>query len=146
MFDEIVHDKELNTNKIKTNDVIYDGSFAKNALYKYALFLESFLTSPQGQLISFNDDLTPNYVFEVGKDKKMELLDQIYDGIKEFINDYMEINPNELKDIDLDRNIIVNHYKSFIENKKFTESMSKVFEVEDLYGSNRIVNIIDEIK
>lgn len=125
------------------NDIIYDDSFLNNPLGKYSLILESFLTSPEGQLLSFDKNGLPNYLFESNKEKTIQLLDSIYLGIKSFIEDYFKINNKNIEDINLNNELILHIYNEFMKNANFSEEMHKVFKVEDLYCSNAIINVLD---
>lgn len=125
------------------NDIIYDESFSNNPIGKYSLFLEAFLTSPDGQLISFDEYGIPNFLYE-GK-KNMEYFDIIFEEISEFIKDYSLLNTKDLEDINCSNKLIYSIFENFIKNGLFDEKLLKICKVEDLYCSNEIINAFDFI-
>ncbi len=126
------------------NDIVYDDSFSNNPIGKYSLFLEAFLTAPDGQLISFDDYGLPNFLFE-GK-KNMKDLDLIFEGICDFITDYLDLNPKDLNIIDCSNQSINNIFESFIKTGLYDDKLLQICKVEDLYCSNKILNVFDHIK
>ena len=127
------------------NDIIYDNSFDDNPLGKYSLILESFLTSPEGQLICFDENAYPKYLYESKKKYTIKLLDKINDGIIQFVNDYSSLNNKDYDDINIDKEFIINNFKKFVESGKFDSEMLKVFKVEDFYCGNNIVNVLSKL-
>ena len=127
------------------NNVIYDNSFDNNPLGKYSLILESFLTSPDGQLVCFNENSSPKFLYESRKREIIKLLDKIYDGIIDFIDDYLSINNKNINEINIEKNFIVHIFQKFVESKKFDDEMLKVFKVEDFYCGNNILDVMTHI-
>ena len=127
------------------NDVIYDNSFDKNPLGRYSLILESFLTSPDGQLVCFKENSFPKFLYESKKGEIIKLLDKIYEGIINFIDDYLSINNKNINEIDINKKFLVYIFQQFIESKKFNEEMVKTFKVEDLYCGNNILDVMSQL-
>ena len=127
------------------NDVIYDKSFDNNPLGRYSLILESFLTAPDGQLICFDENSFPKFLYESKKNEIIKLLDKIYEGIIDFINDYLSINNKNINEINIDKDFLVHIFQKFVESKRFDEEMIKVFKVEDFYCGNNILDVMSHI-
>ncbi len=129
------------------NEVKYDDSFNKSPISKYSLLLESFLTSPQGQLINFDENTIPNYLLENDKDSLIENLLKIYAGVIELFNDLYDIFGTELLSLDFDREIISQNLENFVKNTdSLPRELESVLNVEDLYCSNKKINAFEIYK
>ncbi len=111
-----------------------------NPFYMYAMVLEAFLTAPHGQLRYFRKDpygkIEPMFNSEDNAHRE-EQLNQIYLGVVDFINEYSELLPHSLAEIDVDNELLASIYKGFIrEIPKTSKDMEKLFIVEDFYCEN----------
>ena len=124
------------------NSIINNGEDL--SFYKYPLFLESFLTSNQGQLVCFNDNIEPVYLSESGKN--MQLLDEIYNGVESFTENMVQLCSKDILDLSLDYTFIENNFKLYVENcKKFNPELLNTLTLEDLFISNNgKLNIIEK--
>jgi len=116
---------------------VYNYRFDENPLGRYSFYLESFLTSPDGQLFNFDEDGNPIFLRENNKKEYMEKLDIIYQGIIDFIDDMVQMNVIDIVDYKLDKEFILKNFENFAENNKhMSNEVTDVLKVEDLYASN----------
>ena len=116
------------------NDTIYDDSFNKHAIGKHSLFLEAFLTSNCGQLVKFDCNAQPIYLNS--GDNNINKLNEIYEGVVEFINDLSEMTDKDILDLDIDKKIIENQFEKIILNSTFSKDIIETLRIEDLYCLN----------
>lgn len=122
------------------NDDIHDPNILQGIIYKYSLILESFLTAPCGQLRYIDKNLKPHFTYADNKEKAGEL-EQVYNGIVALIDDLTSIYGKDLLEAKFDKNIIENNYKIFAkELRKLSPEMKKIFDIDDFYESNKIIN------
>ena len=128
------------------NESILDSKeINNNPLLRYHMILESFFTAPHGQLKYINDNCNP--VLLVNKNtNKINQLEEIYSGIIDFIDDVCGIFKEDILDIKIDKKLLLHNYKCFLREANLSnERMKRVFDVEDFYCSNSIVNALDLI-
>lgn len=123
------------------NDVIYDNSFLDNAIGIYSIFLEAILTSKDGQLLNFDENLMPNYIIEPHKEETIKKLDEVFEGIKDYILDMKELLEEDFDTFIPDKDFIIKNFEKYIENGNFTDEMIKLFKVEDFYCSDNVLEI-----
>ncbi len=125
------------------NDDIHDPNILEGTIYRYALLLEGFLTAPVGQLKYIDENLKPHYTYDDNKDR-IKILDEIYRGITELIDDMISIYGKDLLDVKFNRDVIENNYKVFAkETGKLNSEMKRVFEIDDYYSCNGVINGAD---
>ncbi len=126
------------------NKRIDEGDIDNNIIYKYSLFLEAFLTSPDGQFQYFKESdngLEPQFLYEAGKAKQIEKLDEVFEGVKDYITSILELFGEDVLNIDIDRKYILRCYENCIyESKQFDSKLRELFVVEDMYCSNTILD------
>lgn len=132
------------------NKELNKGDVNNNLIYKCSLFLEAFLTSPDGQFQYFEDKngkLEPQFLHEARKEEQMKNLDQVYEGVKDYVTSILELFGEDIFNYDIDRKYIFRCYENCIfESPKFNEKMRKLFCVEDFYCSNTILDTFDIVK
>ena len=130
------------------NENLYDlDKIVNNPIYKGSILIESFLTAPQGQLQYFrNEDkkIEPVFNFDNNLDK-VESSEKIYSAIIEYIDDMFKIfGKDEILNIEIDKNIFLNLYSSFFrESKNINNHLKKMFDIDDYYCSNGVINGIE---
>ncbi len=120
------------------NDTIYDDSFSKHAIFKYRFFLEAFLTSDCGQLIKFDENAEPVYMNSVNN---IDKLNEIYEGISEFISDISEISNVDIIDLNIDKEYIEKQFEKIVKHCAFSEEIINTLKLGDLYSSNNILSV-----
>ena len=120
------------------NDIHNDN---KHLLYLNSLFLEAFLTAPNGQLMYFEKG-KPVYVDEKSIPPKLAKLDEIYSGVKELFMDYCRLVDKEDVSSSLTTEKLVNLYSAFLdESKIFTENNKELFKFDDYYCRSEGITI-----
>lgn len=103
-------------------------------LYKNALFLECFLTAPNGQLMYFDDKIKPIFVDEKHIHEKFKFLDQIYQGVEELFKDMINFAGKELMNQEINKDYLLKMYQAFLlESDYFIEENKTIFTFEDSY-------------
>ena len=115
----------------------------ENTIYRNKFLLERFFTAPHGQLKYIDKDANP--VFTTDKNTgKIEKIEKIYDGIIEFIDDIYEIFKDDLLKVKLDKKLLISNYQNFLrESNLMSDDMKKIFDVDDYFCSNGIINALD---
>ncbi len=122
------------------NNDLHDLKILERTIYKYSLLLECFLTAPTGQLKYIDENLKPHFTYDDNRNK-MGYLNEIYRGIIDLIDDMVSIYGKDLLDIKIDKDIIENNYKMFAkETKKLNTEMKRIFDIDDYYACNGIIN------
>lgn len=129
------------------NDDVFNAFEAEsNLIYRYSMVLEAFLTAPHGQLQYFsseNGHVTPIFNDDMN-DEHSDALEQVYAGVIDFLDDYLSIFKDDILNIDIHNELLYQNYKGFLtELQKLPTSMKQLFNVEDYYCYNGIVNSID---
>ena len=130
------------------NENIYDISeIISNPIYSESILIEAFLTAPQGQLQYFkNEDnkIEPVFNFDNNLDKA-ELSDLIYNAIIEYVDDmFKAFGKEDILNICVDKKIFLNLYKCFgVDSRNINEHMKKLFNIDDYYCSNGVINGLD---
>lgn len=129
------------------NKSIYNKEIDKNIIFKNSLFLESFLTSPDGQFVYMDikdGKFIPNFLHENDKQEHMKKLDEVYRGVKDFVETVLDLLGNKVFDYEIDNKYIYRTYEMCLrESNKFSEEMKSLFLIEDYYISNAILNGFD---
>lgn len=103
-------------------------------LYKNALFLECFLTAPNGQLMYFDEKTKPVFVDEKHIHEKFEFLNQIYQGVEELFKDMINLAGKELMNQEINKDYLLKMYQAFLlESDHFIEENKTIFTFEDSY-------------
>ncbi|GEM_PF-503362 len=122
----------------------YSGYFADNedpmttesAVYRYSLVLESILTSPDGQLVSFeerNGEVLP--VFKKPNDRFNSLL-MFHEGITNYCRDMLKNFGPYLLNFQPESKIVEYLLGKVLTNHKVAEEIISDFKVEDQYCSD----------
>ena len=127
------------------NKSIDDENNKNNFMYLNSLLLEAFLTSPSGQLLHFDDKGNPIYLDKKISKKEKEYLDEIFEGIKKYIDDATELIGKDILKYNYDRQRCIDVYKLFFSaENEYPEVFYEAFRVEDFYCENKVVNIINK--
>ena len=105
----------------------------RHILYLNSLFLEAFLTAPNGQLMYFEKG-KPVYIDEKSIPPKLLKLEEIYNGVKELFIDYCTLVDKKNINYSLNTDKLISLYSSFLnESNKFTENNKELFRFDDYY-------------
>ena len=127
------------------NKSIDDENNKYNFMYANSMLLEAFLTSPSGQLLHFDDNNNPIYLNKKITNKEKNYLDKVYEGIKKYFDDVLEILNEKILNYNYNRQNCIEVYKLFYLTKNdYPEVFYEAFRVEDFYCENKIVNIINK--
>ena len=126
------------------NKNIYNNNIDKNIIYLNSLLIESFLTSPDGQFLYMdieNNKYIPRFLHESHKKEQIKILDQVYEGVKEYIENILNLMGKSVFDYEIDNKYIYRCYENALkEAVKFSDELKKMFLIEDYYCQNAIVN------
>ncbi len=99
----------------------------ENLIYKKSLFLESFLSSPDGQLLHFQEDGTPKFSDGRYNRYKIQFLDEIYLGILDGMEEFEKVSR-----VDWNTDIICEHYHFICNFLEHCEGpLAKVLLIDD---------------
>ncbi len=138
--------------KIESEENVLHGYFAHkinprdisdNIVYKYALILESYLTSDKGQLICFEEQAgkaIPHYKVKKGS---VEVQREITRGIKDYISD-LSIVPVDFIDVqsDINKEIALFSFEYMLKYRKLNEELLSIFHLEDEFTGNKELDIM----
>ncbi len=113
----------------KNDDKKYDED---NYLYKKSLFLESFLSSPDGQLINFDNDGNPTFCDGRFNKSRIKYLDEIYSSILTGMENICQTDK-----INFSLNVINNHYAfvcEFLKKCHEDSSLSNILVLDDNFS------------
>ncbi len=113
-------------------------------IFLFSMILETFLTAPYGQLIKFDNDNKPVYKDEIIDKDFFAKLDEICNGINEFITDYIETVGDEIDNIDVSNEFICRNFSSlvYVDNVLAPEIKS-IFKLENSYSLDSTINVFD---
>ncbi|MGG0814138.1 rhamnan synthesis F family protein [Paenibacillus alvei] len=113
-------------------------------VYKYHLILESILTSPKGQLIRFKDsDCTPQFGEQGYSQFNFNSLEEIHEGILEYIDEAIQYFNEELLEMDYSDQSIQYLLELIIkDNELLSENLKSIFVVEDNYCTSSEITAI----
>ena len=121
-----------------------------NAILKYSLFLEAWLTSKDGQLIKFENKASSEEIIPVFKPKEgskqyFSINEEITKGVKAYIQDMLE-SLLTLDAFDLSVENLNQYYEAMVNNDVWDQFSRKIFHIEDDFCGNNKVDIIDLYK
>jgi len=131
------------------NKSIYEQDLKSNPIYKHSLIFESFLTAPHGQLIYMKEDgegLNPVFN-ENNEGSKWEDIMNIYTGVEDYINDYMDLTHGDIITQQLSGDFVLENFQLITEHalENNTELFSDL-SIDDMYISNtgvlRVINTV----
>ena len=86
----------------------------------------------------------PNFLHEKDKQNHMKKLDEVYRGVKDFVEMVLDLLGDKVFDYEIDNKYIYRTYEMCLrESHKFSEEMKSLFLIEDYYISNAILNGFD---
>ena len=113
-------------------------------IYKYSLLLEAVLTSPDGQLIRFEQEKTGG-IHPVFKDpglsqREFETVRLVHEGIRTFVKEmYDQFGPSAI-DIEFPRDLVQLCFKMVAEGDIGIGSLDAMLSVEDEYCGNQEIS------
>ena len=126
------------------NKNIYNQNIDKNVIFRNSLLIESFLTSPDGQFLYMNienGEYKPQFLYEPRKKEQIKILDQVYEGVKDYTEMVLNLMGESIFEYDIDNKYIYMCYENALtETRKFSEELKKMFFIEDYYCQNAVVN------
>jgi hypothetical protein len=129
------------------SDSVPDKNYLNNEIFKNSLMLECLLTAPGGQLIKFDENGEPIFMDNGTTDRQIQLLDKIYNGIRDYIRDNISLLGNKVLDLNLDRDLAVKNFVNYISvTTKFDKDFYEAFKLEDLYCTGTVIPILESLK
>ncbi len=139
-------------NGIEGDNNCFKGYFAdkidhadnSNIVYKYALVLESFLTSDKGQLICYTEEkgkIMPKYK---EKNESIEVQVKMMEGIRDYIS-ALSIVPPDFIDTDSDRlkDIALFTYEYMILHRLLDDEIRGILYLEDEFSGSKALDIMN---
>jgi len=144
-----ITDKNVYPTKIGCNvDSCFDSNNKdgyEDKILLYSLILESYLTAPYGQLINFSNG-EANYKNDILTKERLDVLNEIFDGIIEFMNDIISLLP-DISSSDISNEVISKNFASLIlVDDMLPEDIENEFYLEDEYCSDDSLNIFSLLK
>jgi len=127
-----------------------DANHSINSIYAFMLIFEGLLTSPDGQFIKFRNDhnvLKPVYDSPGHSQAVFSSLNQIYEGILEFMKDMVRLHGRCLLDYVFTQKVtqfLLEHI--VLDEDALGEEIRNLFTVEDKYCSDDEISVFDYYK
>jgi hypothetical protein len=129
------------------SDSVPDKDYLNNEIFNSSLMLECFLTAPGGQLIKFDENGDPIFMDNGTSDRQIQLLDNIYNGIRDYIRDNISLLGNKVLNLDLDKDLVVKNFVNLMSvATRFDKTFYEAFKLEDLYCTGTIIPILESLK
>ena len=111
-------------------------------IFLFSMILETFLTAPYGQLIKMEKD-KPVYRDENIDEELIKNLDEIYEGIIDFMNDISGISENIL-DFEISNEFICSNFSSLVYvDEVLSQKIKKIFVLDNSYSLDGKINVFD---
>lgn len=110
-------------------------------IYLFSMILEAFLTAPYNQLVKFDSKGEPIYKNGELDQELLKKLDEIYEGVHDFIFDMAEL----IKDnMDLSNEFVCSNFSSLVfSDNVLSEKIRKIFKLENSYSLDATINVFD---
>lgn len=111
-------------------------------IYYYSLVLEFFLSAPYGQLQRFQQKgkkIIPIYNSETLDDKKKKSIDNIFQSVKEYIQEISQIE--EFYPLKINKSLIVTWYQNIIDSFIIDKKVKDQFDFMDSYEASKVRNV-----
>lgn len=128
------------------------GCFANNenyenttsAVFKYQLIFECILTSPQGQLLHFNEDGEPVYGNLGSGQKHIDELKKIHEGVEHYCKDLVTTYGSLLFDLQVDLKFFDMWTRTFVKNQtEYKDDIKEIYYIDDSYCNGLQKNVFD---
>lgn len=124
-----------------------DYGTTKSSLFKYQLILESILTSPDGQLLYFDENINPVYGKPGIGQANINSLIEVHKGIEDYCKSLVETYGDKLFDLNVDLQFFDSWIKTFIKMpKECASEIKEIFISDDDYCNGVENNILDFYK
>ncbi len=115
----------------------------KLTLHRYSLLLEAILTSPEGQMKGFTNDLTPTFKPKGVSQEKFDTIKKVHRGIIDFSMDTLYVVGRDFIKIDWEKEHTPELLSLVINKKIDISSLSQSFSVEDEFCGNHELSVLD---
>lgn len=124
-----------------------DYATTASAVFKYQLIFECVLTSPNGQLLYFNEEGEPVYG-EIGSNQNhIQALRKIHEGVEKYCKDLISTYGNTLFDLPVDLKFFDIWTKTFVKNQnEYEEGIKQIYYIDDSYCNGLQKNVFDFYK
>ncbi len=110
-------------------------------VFLFSMILEAFLTAPYNQLVRFDSKDNPVYKNEILDNKLLESLDEIYEGVKDYIIDMIDLLGDN---IDLSNDFLCTNFSSLVYVRNIlSNEIKSIFKLENSYSLDATINVFD---
>ena len=121
-----------------------DYGTTKSSVFKYQLIFESILTSPDGQLMHFDDAGEPIYGEKGIGQKQIESLVQVHNGVEQYCEDLINTYGKMILDFQIDLHFIDTWTRTFVKNpQEYSDAIKEIYYIDDSYSNGLEDNIFN---
>lgn len=89
----------------------------------------------------------PEFLHEPNKATQIAKLDEVYSGVKEYVENILNLMGDSVFDYDIDNKYIYRSYEIALnEIERFNDKMKSLFMIEDYYCSNSVLDSLEVFK